>query len=1070
MSSYVGFANLPNQVHRKTVKRGFEFALMVVGESGLGKSTLINSLFLTDLYAGREKLAANDRIKSTLNIQTSACEIEERGVKLKLTVVDTPGFGDGIDNSQCFEPILKYINQQFENYLRDESGLNRRNILDNRVHCCFYFINPSGHGLKPIDVKFMKMLHEKVNIVPVIGKADSLTKNEVAKLKKKVLEEMKQHEIHLYDFPDCDQDEDEEFRNLTKQLKGSMPYAVVGSNTVLEVKGKKTRGRAYPWGVVEVENPSHCDFSNLRTMLITYMQDLKEVTQDVHYENYRANTLSTQSTGAGESQRGNNKTKIEPSTDKDALLKEKEAELLRMKEMFAQMQAQMQNQQNDISSGITRSTNTDHQQPEANIQVAVRVRPLNAVEIAREDKVGLEFPENGVLWATSQETTKSFTFNTIFDENASQSDVFNDCGITDLIRKALDGFSCTAFAFGQTGSGKTYTITGPFHSESNDAIPDQSLFGLIPRSFQYLLSELEKRNEEYVTRMTFLEVYNEKVKDLLNPSRARDSLPVRWSSNKGFYVENIFNLECENLEEMMSALQEGLQNRKIGAHSMNDYSSRSHTMLTIQLDSEINDPDDELPILKNGKISFVDLAGSERVKETNSTGEALTESQNINKSLLTLGNCIAALGDPKKRNGHIPYRDSKLTKLLADSLGGDGFTLMLACVSPSSNIIQDTLNTLRYAKRAKNIKNKPIIKMDPREQLIISMKREMKLLKAENNYFRAQLNIPSSDSQEVLTPSQIEGVMSTDGVSGYLSPAIGADTISSIKSSSVSSINEKQSISEAKSEEEVPRGTTAMYAMSASIGLYDMLQEYITENETLRQQNIDLFKSRQQVERDHELISMQNESLKQKIGNIERALSSTSISIHSDDTLTEENQSKDFYYEKQSSFGSRAFEFPPIRTNSYPNLISHSVDLAAEVEREHKKIKEERARKEREKKQKEESENKMEVNKPTNKQKENMEIKQKRETENSDNSGSDMSSKLNPKLKPLKKSVFERETIRNSYAAKFAFKKGITTSNGPTPHFSNIQQQQNKNIADAKTHYNIAHENNSTVSRGEQFT
>jgi len=343
MSSYVGFANLPNQVHRKTVKRGFEFTLLVVGESGLGKSTLVNSLFLTDLYAGREIPSAPERIKSTLKIETSACEIEERGVKLKLTVVDTPGFGDGIDNSECFEPILEYVDQQFENYLRDESGLNRRNIADARVHCCFYFISPSGHGLKPIDVKFMKMLHEKVNIVPVIGKADSLTKNEIAKLKKRIMDEIQKHGIRLYDFPDCDQDEDEDFRNLTKQLKSTIPFAVVGSNAVLEVKGKKVRGRAYPWGVVEVENPEHSDFVKLRTMLITFMQDLKEVTQDVHYENYRAQKLTKPPQGAAAAGRKDERpAKVE---DKDALLKEKEAELKRMQDMIAKMQAQMKNQQ-----------------------------------------------------------------------------------------------------------------------------------------------------------------------------------------------------------------------------------------------------------------------------------------------------------------------------------------------------------------------------------------------------------------------------------------------------------------------------------------------------------------------------------------------------------------------------------------------------------------------------------------------------------------------------------------------------------------------------------------------------
>ncbi|XP_065663847.1 septin-1 isoform X2 [Hydra vulgaris] len=346
MSSYVGFANLPNQVHRKTVKRGFEFTLMVVGESGLGKSTLVNSLFLTDLYADKIRKTANERVKSTLEIKTSSVEIEERGVKLKLTVVDTPGFADSIDCTESFIPIKDYIEQQFENYLNDESGLNRRNITDNRVHCCFYFINPSGHGLRPVDIKFMQLLHERVNIVPVIGKADTLTKNELLALKSKVISEIRERKIKIYNFPDCDEDEeDEEFKQLAKELKMAVPYAVVGSNCIIDIKGKKVRGRQYPWGVVEIENPAHSDFVKLRTMLITYMQDLKEVTQDYHYENYRAQRLSTPPGTPGSKPKRVSSEMHDANDgsaeDKDQMLKAKELELRRMQEMIEKMQLQM---------------------------------------------------------------------------------------------------------------------------------------------------------------------------------------------------------------------------------------------------------------------------------------------------------------------------------------------------------------------------------------------------------------------------------------------------------------------------------------------------------------------------------------------------------------------------------------------------------------------------------------------------------------------------------------------------------------------------------------------------------
>uniref|UniRef100_A0A8C4SIE6 Septin n=1 Tax=Erpetoichthys calabaricus TaxID=27687 RepID=A0A8C4SIE6_ERPCA len=290
---YVGFATLPNQVHRKSVKKGFDFTLMVVGESGLGKSTLVNSLFLTDLYTDREMPSSEGQCRlQTLEIIKNAVDIEERGVKVKLTIVDTPGFGDALDNSDW---LVFYIDQQFEQYFRDESGLNRKNIQDNRVHCILYFISPYGHGLRPLDVEFMKAVHDKVNIVPIIAKADTLTPKEVKVMKQRIRDEIEQYGINIYQFPDCDSDEDEEFKQQDLALKNSIPFAVIGSNEIInENVARPIRGRAYPWGVAEVENKVHCDFSMLRNMLIqTHMQDLKDVTQEVHYENYRAQCIQS---------------------------------------------------------------------------------------------------------------------------------------------------------------------------------------------------------------------------------------------------------------------------------------------------------------------------------------------------------------------------------------------------------------------------------------------------------------------------------------------------------------------------------------------------------------------------------------------------------------------------------------------------------------------------------------------------------------------------------------------------------------------------------------------------------
>ncbi|EAW52252.1 septin 1, isoform CRA_a [Homo sapiens] len=338
---YVGFAALPNQLHRKSVKKGFDFTLMVAGESGLGKSTLINSLFLTNLYEDRQVPEASARLTQTLAIERRGVEIEEGGVKVKLTLVDTPGFGDSVDCSDCWLPVVKFIEEQFEQYLRDESGLNRKNIQDSRVHCCLYFISPFGRGLRPLDVAFLRAVHEKVNIIPVIGKADALMPQETQALKQKIRDQLKEEEIHIYQFPECDSDEDEDFKRQDAEMKESIPFAVVGSCEVVRDGGNRpVRGRRYSWGTVEVENPHHCDFLNLRRMLVqTHLQDLKEVPLliPVPFPLSRSK-LSRQSA-----------TEIPlpmlPLADTEKLIREKDEELRRMQEMLEKMQAQMQQSQ-----------------------------------------------------------------------------------------------------------------------------------------------------------------------------------------------------------------------------------------------------------------------------------------------------------------------------------------------------------------------------------------------------------------------------------------------------------------------------------------------------------------------------------------------------------------------------------------------------------------------------------------------------------------------------------------------------------------------------------------------------
>ncbi|KAG8939424.1 cell division control protein [Tulasnella sp. 424] len=290
-SSYVGFDSITRQIEYKLLKRGFQFNVIVVGQTGLGKSTLINTIFASHLIDSKGRLEHDEPVRQTTEIQAVSHVIVENGVRLRLNIVDTPGYGDQINNEGCWDTIIKYIKDQHSAYLRKElTAMRDKHIQDTRIHCCLFFINPTGHSLRSIDIIVMKKLSEVVNVVPIIAKADSLTLEEREVFKNNIRAEMQYNNIRLYPF-DTDENDPEELA-LNETIRNIIPFAVVGSERNVLIDGKPVRGRKNKWGVINVEDETHCEFVHLRNFLTrTHLQDLIETTAQIHYEAFRSKQL-----------------------------------------------------------------------------------------------------------------------------------------------------------------------------------------------------------------------------------------------------------------------------------------------------------------------------------------------------------------------------------------------------------------------------------------------------------------------------------------------------------------------------------------------------------------------------------------------------------------------------------------------------------------------------------------------------------------------------------------------------------------------------------------------------------
>ena len=285
---------------------------------------------------------------------------------------------------------------------------------------------------------------------------------------------------------------------------------------------------------------------------------------------------------------------------------------------------------------------------------------------------------------------------------------FDRCGIKPLLHSVLDGFAATCFAYGQTGSGKTYSLVGP--ESTTDKLDQRSSEqdGLLSRAVKFLFSEMKRREgAEYVVEVSYCEIYNEQVRDLLREGAcgagaSGQVLPVRYNPHQGFYVEGLSTVACQSKAEVMRCFCTGFKATRVASHEMNARSNRSHCMFTIHVHVKAAaERAQEAPEVRHGKLCLVDLAGSERVKDTKATGKTLVESGQINKSLFVLGKVIAAL-TARSSNGQrprVPYRDSTLTRLLMSSLGGNCKTLLVTCCSPSSLHLSESLRSLQVHVR-----------------------------------------------------------------------------------------------------------------------------------------------------------------------------------------------------------------------------------------------------------------------------------------------------------------------------------------------------------------------------------
>ncbi|KAM8715426.1 hypothetical protein ACLKA7_002474 [Drosophila subpalustris] len=402
------------------------------------------------------------------------------------------------------------------------------------------------------------------------------------------------------------------------------------------------------------------------------------------------------------------------------------------------------------------------------VRVAVRIRPQNSRELIDMCRVCTTVTpgEQQIVLGSD----KAFTFDYVYDVDSNQCDIYSEC-VDRLVEGTLHGYNATVLAYGQTGSGKTYTMGTGFDQASGD-----HQLGIIPRAIRHIFAGIDgmqcaENNDsssvtapQFSVAVQFIELYNEDIIDLLDPFNKNTTFKIHESGTGQITIAGATIKPINEPQDALKLLQQGALARTTASTKMNDLSSRSHAVFTLfvrrqhLLESKNSFTDNDVETLTS-KFHFVDLAGSERLKRTLATGERAREGISINCGLLALGNCISALGDKSKRVSHVPYRDSKLTRLLQDSLGGNSQTLMIACISPSDRDFMETLNTLKYANRARNIKNKVQINQDQTSRTISLLRRDIAALQLELLEYKQGKRVLDSEGNSLISDTFYENSM-----------------------------------------------------------------------------------------------------------------------------------------------------------------------------------------------------------------------------------------------------------------------------------------------------------------------